>query len=157
SKNSRHAHVRVLARANQRVVGHYFFFRNTAGLGYKTSVRRVKNATAEDAVSEFLHNLDVVAQSARGVVAVPCDPILGIYGRGERTKYNAGVRDVFDLLPSQRDPETLRHKANEPSFKAGIREDSGSKSGRWADSSQPVAKARVSFFRHPHKEHSLQI
>src|SRR5688572_17741458 len=99
--------------------------------------------------AQRFHDLDVVAQSARGVVAVPGDPVLGPDRRSDGAKGDAGMGNVFDLLPSQSDAEAFRNKAHEGWFEFSILKDSRGEAGGLTRLRQPLAKTWVGCFRHP--------
>src|SRR5258706_1663131 len=108
-------------------------------------------------LAEALDDANVLLQGARLIVAIPGDAIIGLDRRAKVTKNHAGVREVFDLLPGQRDAQALGDEAHQAGLEVRVLQDSRSKARRLAYFRKPFAKARVGLFRHAHKKHRFKV
>src|SRR5947199_8777814 len=67
------------------------------------------------------------------------------------------MRDVFDLLASQSDAQTLGHEAHQSRLEVGILQNFGREIRRTAKFRKPFAEDGMSFFRHANKKHGFEI
>src|SRR5438445_452015 len=126
---------------------------------YSSSLRQNYCRLFDDGVAfgQALDDADVLVQGAGIVVVIPRDAVRSFDRRAQGTENNSGVRDVFDLFPSQGYAQALGNKPHQAGLEVGILQDFWSEIGWTADFGKPLAKSGVCLLGHADEKHRLQV
>src|SRR5690348_58565 len=103
------------------------------------------------------YDLDVLAQRAQFVGAVPGNAVIAVDGGSEGPKHDSGMRQFLDVLTGKADAQSLRHEGHQGAFELGILEYPRAKANLLTGTVKPFPKAGMGLLRHTDKEQVFEV